>query len=184
MIAARIYVYRDSITVTVYLSSRNGACFIILVDSRAVIAGVLALRALKQPSRRGYRRTMSLRIEQGEVPRRRPRQKGVHQALTEDEIDGVIAMLRAGAGYAEVREVYTVGMGIIRAGLKARGLTLTQVRLQNTVAPRVVVGRPALGFSASAEEAHAVRAYAAAHGMTISDVMRMGLRAIGVLDEA
>src|SRR4051812_9442124 len=64
------------------------------------------------------------------LPRRNPRRKGVHQTLSEAEIDGVITMLQAGASVLEIRRTYNVGLATIRAGLKTRGLTMSQVRLR------------------------------------------------------
>jgi len=127
---------------------------------------------------------MSAKIEAGTLPRRRPRRKGVHQTLSESEIDGVIAMLRSGVSALEIRHAYDVGLAAIRAGLKTRGLTMSQVRLQVPLPPRPDDRRVSVTCSATPVEYQTIRAYAVQHGMTVSQVLRRALHAVGVLDTA
>jgi len=96
----------------------------------------------------------------------------------------VIARLRAGASILEVRHAYDVGLATIRAGLKTRGLTMSQVRLQVPLPPRSDERRVSVTCSATPEEHQTIRAYAIQHGMTVSQVLRMALHAVGVLDTA
>ena len=126
---------------------------------------------------------MSPHVEPGpNLPRRRPRRKGVHQTLSESELDGVIALLQAGASILEIRETYGVGLEAIRAGLKTRGLTMSLARLQGPVPIRPNNRRASVCYAATAEEEWVIRAYAAQHGMTVSQVVRMALQAVGIID--
>ena len=122
------------------------------------------------------------RVEPGSsLPRRNPRRKGIHQALADDEIDGAIAMLQAGKTVLDVREKYSVGLAAIRAGLKTRGLTPSQVKLQTPSTARS--NKPLIGASCwlTPDEHQRIRDYAVEHRTTMSDVLRMALEAFGIL---
>jgi hypothetical protein len=92
-------------------------------------------------------------------------------------------MIQAGASLLNVRETYGVGLATIRARLKTRGLTMSKVRLQVPVPTRANNRRATISYAASADEERAVRAYAIEHGMTVSQVVRMALQTVGILDQ-
>ena len=134
-----------------------------------------------------WREPVGDRASAGAVPEHggglRPRSKGVRQVLSEAELDGIVTMLQAGASNTAIRAAYGVGRDAIRDGLKARGLTTAQIRLQRPVAPRGQDKRLiSVSCSATSEEYKTIRAYAVEHGMTISEVVRTALVRAGLLD--
>jgi hypothetical protein len=102
--------------------------------------------------------------------------------LSEAETDQAIELLRNGVSTLELRTRYGFATQALRKAVRARGLSVRMLRIQSQAEHGDGTGAVAFRVQLGGAEERAVRAYAARHEMTISDVLRAALHTHGVFD--